>query len=127
MIRWALEVRWMLKSDVCFPKKRTVLGPHPVNTGARLQRRSNQENRESYVRSSGFRTPAQAAARAGDCADVRAAVAALPPEHREVIVLRYFDEMKLDEIARHLGLRVGTVKSRLHYASQKLRETLKHE
>jgi RNA polymerase sigma-70 factor (ECF subfamily) len=42
---------------------------------------------------------------------------ALSPEHREVIVLRYFEELKLGEIAQQLGVSNGTVKSRLHYAT----------
>jgi RNA polymerase sigma-70 factor (ECF subfamily) len=36
--------------------------------------------------------------------------------HREVLVLRFYEEMKIHEIAAHLGVSKGTVKSRLHYA-----------
>ncbi len=68
--------------------------------------------------------PAADCAQADEARAVRAAVAALPLEYREVIVLRYFEEMKVDQIARQLGLRSGTVKSRLHYAAQRLRVLL---
>ena len=51
----------------------------------------------------------------------------MTPEHREVVVLRFFEELKLPEIAERLGIRVGTVKSRLHYALQQLRGKLPAE
>lgn len=44
--------------------------------------------------------------------------------HREVIVLRYYEDMKIQEIAEHLGISKGTVKSRLHYAIQELQTFL---
>lgn len=51
---------------------------------------------------------------------VRAAVRELPDNFREVVVLKYFDEMSLEDIAMVTGLNVGTVKSRLHYAKEAL-------
>jgi RNA polymerase sigma-70 factor (ECF subfamily) len=48
----------------------------------------------------------------------------LPARQRAVFVLRHYDERSLDEIARVLGLRLGTVKSTLHRAVTRLRETL---
>jgi len=44
--------------------------------------------------------------------------------HREVLVLRYFEEMKIDEIARIIDVSPGTVKSRLHFAVRALRKKL---
>ena len=52
------------------------------------------------------------------------AVAALSPEHRQVVALRYFAQMSVAEVARAAGLNEGTVKSRLHRAHQALRERL---
>ena len=40
----------------------------------------------------------------------------LPPQQRAVFLLRFAEEMSLDEIARTLGLRVGSVKSHLFRA-----------
>jgi RNA polymerase sigma-70 factor (ECF subfamily) len=40
----------------------------------------------------------------------------LSEPHREVLVLRYYENMKIQELAAHLGVSPGTVKSRLHYA-----------
>jgi RNA polymerase sigma-70 factor (ECF subfamily) len=52
---------------------------------------------------------------------LREAVAALPEKHRQVVLLRFFEDATLTEIAAALGLSVGTVKSRLHHALVKLR------
>jgi RNA polymerase sigma factor (sigma-70 family) len=45
-----------------------------------------------------------------------AAVQELPEGHRQVVWLFYVDESPVSEIAQRLGLRAGTVKSRLHHA-----------
>ncbi len=47
--------------------------------------------------------------------------------HREVLVLKYFNDLKCSEIAKILSINKGTVWSRLHYAILKLREMLKEE
>jgi RNA polymerase sigma-70 factor (ECF subfamily) len=51
----------------------------------------------------------------------------LSSAHREVIALRYYEGMKIHEIARHLGLSKGTVKSRLHYAIGEMKQRLPGE
>ena len=53
------------------------------------------------------------------------AVRRLPEAEREVIALRFSDEMSLAEIAEALGAPLGTVKSRLHSALARLREFLR--
>ena len=45
----------------------------------------------------------------------------LPDEQREVILMRFVDDMKIVEIAKALNIPVGTVKSRLHNGLQALR------
>jgi RNA polymerase sigma-70 factor (ECF subfamily) len=52
------------------------------------------------------------------------AVARLDPDHRVVVVLRFWRDMTLEQVAELLGLPLGTVKSRLHYALRALREEL---
>lgn len=49
------------------------------------------------------------------------ALACLRPDERSVIVLHYLADLPLREVARTLGLREGTVKSRLHAALRSLR------
>jgi len=52
------------------------------------------------------------------------AMAELTAEHRAVIQLRLIDEMSLEETARLLRCKPGTVNSRLHYACEHLRRKL---
>ncbi len=51
----------------------------------------------------------------------------LSAPHREVLILRFYEEMKIHEIAAHLGLSKGTVKSRLHYAIAEMQRQLPEE
>jgi RNA polymerase sigma-70 factor (ECF subfamily) len=44
--------------------------------------------------------------------------------HREVLILRFYEDMKIHEIAAHLGISKGTVKSRLHYAIAEMQRRL---
>ncbi len=56
--------------------------------------------------------------------DIQAALLQLSPAHREVLVLREFEQMSYEEIAEVLGVPQGTVESRLHRARSELREKL---
>lgn len=61
---------------------------------------------------------------AGDLADrelLDQALARLDPGHRAVVVLHYFLGMPLPDVARSVGIPVGTAKSRLHYALEAMR------
>lgn len=55
---------------------------------------------------------------------VRRLVASLPPKMREVIVLRYYHNKTDVEIAEVTGLPPGTVKSRIHRATELLRSKI---
>ena len=57
---------------------------------------------------------------------LRRAVDALPELSRQVVMLVYFQGLKYREAAQVLAIPVGTVKSRLHAAMQKLTESLSH-
>ncbi len=52
------------------------------------------------------------------------AMAELSAQHRAVVQLRLIDEMSLEETARLLKCKPGTVNSRLHYACEHLRRKL---
>ena len=56
--------------------------------------------------------------------DVRAALAQLSPEHRQVIVAMYYLGRSVAEIAEQLGIPEGTVKSRTYYGLRQLRRLL---
>jgi RNA polymerase sigma-70 factor (ECF subfamily) len=45
-------------------------------------------------------------------------------DHRAVVVLHHYLDMPLDEVAETLGVPIGTVRSRLHYAMRGLRAAL---
>ena len=55
---------------------------------------------------------------------LRQALDQLTPEHRQVVVLRYFADLTVAEVARSAGIREGTAKSRLHRALRQMRELL---
>ena len=61
-------------------------------------------------------TPFTALAAKADHAAIRAAVAELSEPLKEVVILRYFEGLPLEEVAATLVLPLGTVKSRLNYA-----------
>ena len=51
---------------------------------------------------------------------LRRALAAMPPEKREVLVMSRFQELKYEEIASVLKCEVGTVKVRVYRALREL-------
>ena len=62
---------------------------------------------------------------AGDPAerlDLYAAIDRLDPKEQAIIRLRFFEDMKLEEISRITGVNLNTVKSRLYKSLRKLRE-----
>jgi RNA polymerase sigma-70 factor (ECF subfamily) len=64
---------------------------------------------------------------AEDAGRVHAALDGLAPEHREVLVLKFLEEMSYEAIAEVVGCPVGTVRSRIHYAKRALRRVLESE
>jgi RNA polymerase sigma-70 factor (ECF subfamily) len=52
------------------------------------------------------------------------AIATLPPDHRIVVVLRYYLDLPVEAIAGRLDIPAGTVSSRLHYALKRLRAAI---
>ena len=55
---------------------------------------------------------------------VRAALAALPEDQLEILQLSFFEDVAHSDIAQRLGLPLGTVKSRIRRALQRLRKTM---
>lgn len=55
---------------------------------------------------------------------VRAAVGELPDTQREALVLAYWGGMTADEVARHVGVPLGTAKSRIRLGLTKLRDRI---
>ena len=55
---------------------------------------------------------------------IEQAIGDLSADHRVVLTLRYYHDLKVDDIATLLDIRPGTVKSRLHHAQKRLRVAL---
>jgi RNA polymerase sigma-70 factor (ECF subfamily) len=79
-----------------------------------VQRRINQMP-------NGELPPDQTALQREEAALVRQCIDALPAKHQQVILLRFYVDDSLEGIAAALGCSVGTVKSRLFHALDKLR------
>jgi RNA polymerase sigma factor (sigma-70 family) len=58
--------------------------------------------------------------------DVQRALDALRPEYRAAVVLCDIEGLSYEEIAVTLGVKLGTVRSRIHRARAQLREALEH-
>lgn len=59
--------------------------------------------------------------------DLYQAVDALPPRYKTIIILQYFENLKISEIAFALGIPEGSVKAYSHRAKEKLRQYLKED
>lgn len=62
-----------------------------------------------------------------DAEEVRAALDELPQEQREVLILRFVEDMDYEQIAEVINRPVGTVRSRLHYAKLAVRARLERK
>ncbi|MGC0419166.1 RNA polymerase sigma factor (sigma-70 family) [Embleya sp. AB8] len=71
-------------------------------------------------------SPAQAYDDAHLDADVQQALDALAPEFRAAVVLCDIEGLSYEEIATTLGVKLGTVRSRIHRGRSQLRAALRH-
>lgn len=74
----------------------------------------------------GQSNPAEAAAEQDLRQSVERALLALPPDHREVLTLRYINGLSYEQITQVLGQSEGTVKSRLFRAKKSLKNILEN-
>ena len=58
--------------------------------------------------------------------DVQAALDALPPDFRAAVVLCDLEGLSYEEIAATLGVKIGTIRSRIHRGRSQLRAALAH-
>ena len=56
--------------------------------------------------------------------EIRDALLLLEPEEREILVLKYFNELSINEISAIVNVPQGTIKSRLFRARKKVRKLL---
>lgn len=93
---------------------------------AKVRGESSLEDEIETAHSDSFSAPADASpARVTEAREraeaVRCAVNALPPEFRQIIVMKEFEELTFQEIADALDIPLSTVKSRLYTALKQLR------
>ncbi len=89
-----------------------------------VRRRREEVDIEALPLTADGEGPEEAWERQERIAQVRAAVLALPEASRAVLILREYEGLSYREIAQTLGIPVGTVMSRLHYARSRLRDRL---
>lgn len=90
----------------------------------RRARRPEAEMDHALLRSTAM-GPEEAAGQSEMAGRLWAAIGALPPEQREILLLRDWHGLDYGQIAEVLGLSLGTVSSRLHHAREKVRERMR--
>jgi RNA polymerase sigma-70 factor (ECF subfamily) len=99
-------------------RKRSALKRHdPLSLDA-LREAADVDPRDSSM------TAPELLSTAEQCSRLRAELDRLDPEHREVVVLREFQDLSYEEIAEIVGVPVGTVRSRLFRARTELRDRM---
>jgi RNA polymerase sigma-70 factor (ECF subfamily) len=77
---------------------------------------------DGWARASGEETPEHHAATAEEHEMLRSLIETLPDRQREVVVLRFIEELSVDETAAAMGCAAGTVKATTAHALRALRE-----
>ena len=99
-----------------------ILRNHCLNMISRRQTRDAYAQRETVQGSAGGgASPDDIFMGNEKTAAVRTALAGLAPDQREILAMKYFDEMSYDRMAAVLGIPRGTVMSRLYHARKALR------
>ena len=90
-------------------------------TTASLDEMRDVEDAAPFEPVAGGLSPFEHAAAGEDRARIEAALEQLPPIFREVLVLRFQEQLKLEEISKLIGIPVATVKTRLYRGVMALR------
>ena len=104
---------YRLVVNTCLDEARLRKGRRAESGSARLELIAGADSQELQY------------ARAQKASSVRAAVASLPVKFRIAVLLRYFDDLSYEEMAKALRCSMGTVASRLNRGHKMLAEKLK--
>ena len=85
---------------------------------------SLEEGSEAAGASDDGPLPDWAAVRSEEIGALRAMLAALPERQREAVVLRFFEDLSVEQTARAMKCATGTVKATVHQALRSLRQKL---
>lgn len=91
-----------------------------VNRHRSMLRRAKVEAKYAFAR----RTPDEVVHERDDSVVLFDAIGTLPPRERQVLVLRFYEDLSIQECARILAVPSGTVKSMTHRALARLRDKL---
>lgn len=100
----------------------TFLYPVVKNLSIAANRRRRKVLPVGELDSDALLAPPQTPDLEGTRAELAEVLATLPVEQREVLLLRFVDDLDLEEIATALSIPLGTVKSRVHNALKRLRD-----
>ena len=84
----------------------------------------NEESSEAWQPPDPSPSPRQEVAARQQVEQLEKALAKLSPEHREIMLLRFADDLSYEEIAEQLELSIGTVKSRINRARAELQKKM---
>lgn len=112
--------------DSFYPWFYRILRNHCLNAIARRQTRQKHAA-QLYLEyeSNDATSPAGTVARRDDKEQVRRALSLISPEQREILVMKYIEDLRYDDIALRIGIPRGTVMSRLYHARNALRKQLR--
>jgi RNA polymerase sigma-70 factor (ECF subfamily) len=111
---WLLSIARNLTID--YMRKRQRAGLEPMN--------DDPEEGPVFEAVASTPSPYEVAAAHEEAATIAEALGRVPPAFREVLVLRFQEQMKLEEIATLTGVPLATVKSRLYRGVAALRPAL---
>lgn len=94
----------------------------PLSMARLPQPQADELNRQTLELVSPEPSPHETTTQNETFAHVRSCIEQLPEKHRQVIWFRFFEGSSMEDMALMLGCSVGTVKSRLHHALEKLRK-----
>jgi len=97
------------------------IATHEANRWARRQKRQSfvQLKNTETIEATNVQN-----SRGGEIEEALTALHSLSPKHQTVLTLHYLEELDLKEIAKLLGCRLGTIKSRISRARDSLRKHL---
>lgn len=114
---------WRRRSSLRDPERFEVWFDRILVNQCRDQLRKRRRAVQLAAPPIGFQI-AGAAAETGTDADLDRALDALDVDHRIVVLMRYWQDRTVEDIADRVGIPAGTVKSRLHHALRTLRANL---
>ena len=113
-VSWSRQIAYH-RCTAYFRKRREILADEDEDGYSIFD--SVQEDRTEFI-------PDEALDKEDLKQTIHAMIATLPPEQRSALLLRYFDELSVKEIADIQGVSEGTVKSRLNYGRKAIQKSV---